>query len=95
MGPELIEIKDFPGHYPPFEFLPEKAIAYSASRIETSSFRAGETILTSGAPLAHLYIVRSGLMELDRRKGDLYNRIDRGSICGQFGLLMNQKGPLN
>lgn len=91
MGPELIEIKDFLEQYPPFEFLPEKEVAHAANRIEISYFRAGETILTYGAPLAHLFIVRSGQVELHRRNGDLYNRIDRGSIFGQFGLLMNKK----
>jgi CBS domain-containing protein len=91
MGSELIEIKDFLAQHPPFEFLPEKEVAHAASRIEISYFRAGETILTYGAPLDHLYIVRSGLVELYRRNGDLYNRIDSGSIFGQFGLLMNRK----
>ncbi len=91
MGPELIEIKDFLAQHPPFELLPEKEVAHAAGRIEISYFRAGETILTYNAPLAHLYIVRSGLVELFRRNGDLYNRIDSGSIFGQFGLLMNKK----
>lgn len=91
MGPELIEIKDFLAQHPPFELLPEKEVAHAATSIEIAYFRAGETILTYGAPLAHLYMVRSGLVELYRRSGDLYNRIDKGSIFGQFGLLMNKK----
>jgi len=91
MAPELTEIKDFLAQYPPFEFLPEKEVTHATSHIEIGYFRAGDNILTYGAPIVHLYIVRSGLVELYRRNGDLYNRIDSGSIFGQFGLLMNKK----
>jgi len=91
MDPELIEIKDFLVQHAPFSTLPEEEVKHAAGQVEISYFRAGTTILAYGAPLAHLYVVRSGLVELYRRNGNLYNRIDSGAIFGHFGLLMKNR----
>jgi CBS domain-containing protein len=36
-------------------------------------------------------MVRSGVVEVYRRKGELYNRLDEGALFGQMGLLTNNK----
>jgi CBS domain-containing protein len=36
-------------------------------------------------------MVRSGVVEVYRRKGELYNRLDEGDLFGQMGLLTNNK----
>ena len=36
-------------------------------------------------------MIRSGVVELYRRKGELYNRLDQGQLFGQMGLLTNNK----
>ncbi|MFN2341732.1 MAG: DUF294 nucleotidyltransferase-like domain-containing protein [Desulfonatronovibrio sp.] len=63
----------------------------AASSIEVSYFRAGSTILTYGEDIRELYIIRNGIVELHRRSGELYNRLDRGDIFGEMGLLTNNK----
>ncbi|GAL02794.1 predicted signal-transduction protein containing cAMP-binding and CBS domains [Photobacterium aphoticum] len=48
-------------------------------------------ILKTGDSIHDLYMIRSGAVEIYRRKGELYNRIDAGDLFGQMGLLMNNK----
>ncbi|MFW5731244.1 MAG: CBS domain-containing protein, partial [Desulfonatronovibrionaceae bacterium] len=91
MNIELVEIQNFLGQQPPFDTLPENALSKAASSLEISYFRAGSTIITHGDPIHHLYIVRSGSIELFRRSGELYNRLAEGAIFGEMGLLMNNK----
>ncbi|MDJ0621663.1 MAG: DUF294 nucleotidyltransferase-like domain-containing protein [Desulfocapsaceae bacterium] len=92
MNTELIEIETFLSKYSPFDMLPPEALEQAAHNLEISYFRAGTTILNYGDEVHYLYIVRSGIVELYRRNGDLHNRLDRGEIFGQFGLLMKKKG---
>lgn len=54
-------------------------------------FRQGTDILKFGDTIRDLYMVRSGAVEIYRRKGELYNRIDAGGLFGQMGLLMNNR----
>lgn len=91
MEAELIDIQRFLGQHPPFDSLPSKALQQAARNMEISYFRAGDTILNYGEEVHHLYIVRSGIVEIYRRNGDLYNRLDSGDIFGQAGLLMNNR----
>lgn len=72
--------------------LPPEALEHVARSLKISYFRAGTTILNYGDEVHHLYIVRSGVIELSRRNGDLHNRLDQGELFGQFGLLMKKKG---
>lgn len=92
MNIELIEIQNFLARQQPFDMLPADSLEQVAHSLEISYFRAGTTILSYGDEVHHLYIVRSGVVELHRRNGDLHNRLDQGEIFGQFGLLMKKKG---
>ncbi|WP_022942016.1 DUF294 nucleotidyltransferase-like domain-containing protein [Psychromonas hadalis] len=91
MEVELLEIQDFLRQYPPFDLLPEKALAEVTQTIEISYFRAESTIIDSNDKIHELYMVRSGVVEVYRRNGDLYNRLDQGALFGQMGLLTNNK----
>ena len=95
MHPECKEIEEFLNQYPPFEMLPQEELARVAGSLEISYFRAGKGILEYGGTIHSLYIVRSGVVELYRRNGDLYNRLDRGQLFGQMGLLMNNRVPFS
>lgn len=91
MQAEISEIHNFLSKNPPFDSLPMEALKKAASSIDVSYFRAGSTILSYGEDINELYIIRSGVVELHRRRGELYNRLDRGDIFGEMGLMTNNK----
>ncbi|WP_413110905.1 DUF294 nucleotidyltransferase-like domain-containing protein [Thaumasiovibrio sp. DFM-14] len=91
MEAELIDILGFISQHPPFDQLPEEQQCYVANHIEVSYVRADNTILNFGDSIHDLYLIRSGIVEVYRRKGELYNRLDEGKIFGQMGLLMNNR----
>ncbi len=91
MQVELYELETFLAEYPPFHTLPERVRQDCARNCEISYFKAGSTIFDYGAPIYHLYIIRSGVVEIYRRKGALHNRLTEGDIFGEMGLLMNNR----
>ncbi|MGF1727865.1 DUF294 nucleotidyltransferase-like domain-containing protein [Photobacterium nomapromontoriensis] len=91
MEAEQLEILSFISQYPPFKQLPEDTLKNVALNIEVSYYRADTMILNVGDSIQDLYLIRSGAVEIYRRKGELYNRIDEGDLFGQMGLLMNNR----
>ncbi|MGF1755629.1 DUF294 nucleotidyltransferase-like domain-containing protein [Vibrio makurazakiensis] len=91
MEAELLEIQNFLAQYPPFNELPEEALTAATQSVEISYYRQGTPIIHFGDQINDLYIVRSGEVEVYRRKGELYNRLDEGDLFGQMGLLTNNK----
>lgn len=91
MEVELLEIRDFIRQYPPFDQLPEQAVLEVAQNIEISYYRADSSIVELNDEIHELYMVRSGVVEIYRRNGDLYNRLDQGKLFGQMGLLTNNR----
>ncbi|WP_087019206.1 DUF294 nucleotidyltransferase-like domain-containing protein [Thaumasiovibrio subtropicus] len=91
MQAELNDIQQFVAKHPPFNALTEEQQQEVASHIEIAYFRAGNMILNFGDEIQDLYLIRSGVVEIYRRRGELYNRLDEGDIFGQMGLLMNNQ----
>lgn len=91
MDAELLEIQSFLTQHPPFDELPEEAISLVTKNIEISYFREDTPIVHLGDHIHDLYMIRSGVVEVYRRKGELYNRIGEGYLFGQMGLLTNNK----
>ncbi|WP_440873524.1 DUF294 nucleotidyltransferase-like domain-containing protein [Vibrio diabolicus] len=91
MEAEQLEVLNFISQYPPFDDLPEEQLKKIALNAEVAYFRQGTDILNFGDTIRDLYMVRSGAVEIYRRKGELYNRIDAGGLFGQMGLLMNNR----
>ncbi|EGQ8156030.1 DUF294 nucleotidyltransferase-like domain-containing protein [Vibrio alginolyticus] len=91
MEAEQLEVLNFISQYPPFDDLPEEQLRKIAFNAEVAYFRQGTKILNFGDTIRDLYMVRSGAVEIYRRKGELYNRIDAGGLFGQMGLLMNNR----
>ncbi|CAH0533551.1 Inosine-5'-monophosphate dehydrogenase [Vibrio stylophorae] len=91
MEVEQLEILNFISQYPPFDELPEEVLKAVAMRIEVSYYRAGTMVVHSGDAIHDLFMVRSGQIEIYRRKGELYNRMGQGGLFGQMGILMNNK----
>ncbi|WP_375177406.1 putative nucleotidyltransferase substrate binding domain-containing protein [Marinobacter mobilis] len=90
MQAELIEIRNHLSQHPPFDELPESLLELIASNVEVSYVRAGTAICRFGDPSTYLYYLRSGAVEIYRRSGELYNRLEEGEFFGQFGLMMNK-----
>ncbi|MEH6397342.1 DUF294 nucleotidyltransferase-like domain-containing protein [Pseudoalteromonas sp.] len=91
MSAELHEIKSFIAQYAPFDQLPEQVIIDIAQSVEISYYRTDSMIVNFNDNITELYMIRSGVVELYRRKGELYNRLDQGQLFGQMGLLTNNK----
>ena len=91
MEVELLEIIDFISQYPPFDELPEEALKEVAQNVEISYYRANSIIIDLNDEIHDLYMIRSGVVELYRRNGDLFNRLDQGMLFGQMGMLTNNK----
>ncbi|HCE2187933.1 TPA: cyclic nucleotide-binding/CBS domain-containing protein [Vibrio parahaemolyticus] len=91
MEAEQLEVLNFISQHPPFNELPEEQLKKIAIHAEVAYFRQGTDILKFGDTIRDLYMVRSGAVEIYRRKGELYNRIDAGGLFGQMGLLMNNR----
>ncbi|KZX69816.1 cyclic nucleotide-binding protein [Vibrio sp. HI00D65] len=91
MDAELLEIQNFLAQYPPFNELPEEMLTKVTSSVEISYYRQDTPIIHFGDQIHDLYMVRSGEVEVYRRKGELYNRLDEGHLFGQMGLLTNNK----
>ncbi|MGF1703150.1 DUF294 nucleotidyltransferase-like domain-containing protein [Photobacterium makurazakiensis] len=91
MEAEQLEILNFISQYTPFKQLPEDALKHIALNIEVSYYRADTMVLNFGDDIHDLYLIRSGTVEIYRRKGELYNRIDEGDLFGQMGLLMSNR----
>lgn len=91
MSIELPDIERTLGEYEPFCWLPEEALSSLASSIEVSYQQAGEAVLKLEEPIHYLYFIRSGEVEIYRRDGSLFNRLPKGHVFGQMGLLMHGK----
>lgn len=91
MQVEQQEIRDFLKHQAPFASLPEDWLDRIALNTEVAYFKSGRDILVPGDPINHLNLIRSGVVELYRRNGDLYNRLTEADLFGQLSLLMHHQ----
>nr|WP_086940871.1 DUF294 nucleotidyltransferase-like domain-containing protein [Thaumasiovibrio occultus] len=91
MEAEQLEVLNFISQHPPFDDLPEEKLVEIARQMEVAYYRADTMVLNLGDKIHDLFMVRSGVVEVYRRKGELYNRITLGGIFGQMGLLMNNR----
>ena len=88
---EQLEVLNFISRHPPFSDLPEVELRKIAKNIEVAYYKKDTDILKYGSPIHDLYMIRSGVVEVYRRNGELYNRIDEGRLFGQMGILMNNR----
>jgi CBS domain-containing protein len=89
MQVEQLEILDFLRAHRPFDELPEEALQRTAAVIDVRYYKAGERIVEFGEVAEYWHLVRSGAVEVFRRNGTLYNRLNEGGFFGEFGLLRN------
>ncbi|MCV6588563.1 MAG: DUF294 nucleotidyltransferase-like domain-containing protein [Marinobacterium sp.] len=91
METEQLEVQSFLSRYPPFDSLPEEDLARLACAVEISYYRADSDISRFGDEAHDLGVVRSGVVEVYRRSGELHDRQGAGTIFGQMALLMDNR----
>lgn len=91
MQAEQLEILDFLKRHPPFADLPDEALHIAVQAVDVRYYKAGTPIIAFGEDATHWHIVRSGGVEVYRRDGTLYNRLQEGGHFGEFGLLHRKK----
>ncbi|TVQ86621.1 MAG: cyclic nucleotide-binding/CBS domain-containing protein [Chromatiaceae bacterium] len=78
---ELIEIQEFLASRPPFDQLPEEAMARLPGQLSVRYFRRGTPFPPPDAPAHCLYILRRGAVELRNRGGELVGKLAEGDLC--------------
>lgn len=91
MDVELWEIRQHMGQFPPFDGLSDELLDALAEGVEVRYFKTGTDILVLNDTIDELCYIRSGAVEVYRRRGELYNRLVEGDIFGHFSLLRNHR----
>ena len=91
MEDEQIEITGFLRQLEPFRELDEETLLRAARSVDVRYCKAGTRIVEFGQEARFWHIVRSGVVEVFRRDGTLYNRLTEGGYFGEFGLLHRKK----
>lgn len=91
MDDEQHDIAGFLRQHLPFRELDEEALQRVARAIDVRYCKAGTRIVEFGQDAQFWHIVRSGVVEIFRRDGTLYNRLTEGGYFGEFGLLHRKK----
>jgi len=84
---EILELVDFLRDTPPFGTLPESEIRKAARRLSITYAPAGRVVLEIGEEADHLFIIRSGAVELHDASGTLVGRLGEGEAFGYPSLL--------
>lgn len=91
MSDEIHDIHTFLVQHAPFRDLDDDTLARVAAAIDVRYCRAGMRIVEYGQEALFWHIVRSGVVEVFRRDGSLYNRLTEGGYFGEFGLLHRKR----
>ena len=82
MNIKLPEIRSFLAHNHPFEQLSEKALSELPEKLQIRYFRRGSEIPDTGTLFDHLYLIRTGKVELNTPDGELQTRLGEGDMFG-------------
>ncbi len=91
MESEQLEVLSFLEKQPPFMGLPAEVLHKLAKSVDVQYFKADTPITQFGEPALNWYVVRSGAVEIFRRDGTLYNRLNEGGHFGEAGLLQKRQ----
>jgi CBS domain-containing protein len=92
-SPRMREYVDFLGSQAPYDALEAPDLEALARLVEVEYFVAGTTIVAAGAtPLVHLYVVRSGEVEVVDR-GRVVDVLGSGETFGQISVLSGFAAP--
>ena len=91
MQDEQFEILAFLASHEPFRELDGPTLQRLAESVDVRYFKGGSPIVEFGQDAQFWHIVRSGVVEVFRRDGTLYNRVTEGAYFGEFGLLHRKR----
>lgn len=91
MQDEQHEIIGFLRQHLPFRELDEDTLQRVGRAMDVRYCKSGTRIVEFGQEAQFWHIVRSGVVEVFRRDGTLYNRLTEGGYFGEFGLLHRKK----
>ena len=84
MDTELSEIYSFIQSIPPFDSLPQLALANLIKELDINYIRKDEQLPPKGITEPRLYIVRKGALTYLTNEGELVSRIGEGDLCTEF-----------
>ncbi len=93
MSVELEEIRSFLAQIRPFNEFDEAELAALPAKCTMRYVRRGDTIITAGGANDHVYVVRSGLVDVFDPAGTLLDRRDVGDHFG-YSTLLSDKASL-
>ncbi|OQX31704.1 MAG: signal transduction protein [Candidatus Sedimenticola endophacoides] len=82
MDIELMEIRDFLADHHPFDQLTEKALSELPAKLQIRYFRRDAAVPDTGRLPDHLYLIRTGAVELRGADGELLARLGEGDLFG-------------
>lgn len=86
MQAEAADIRQFLGAHPPFEALPAAARDWLASQVEVRQFGEEAIVLRLNAYVGHLYLVRSGRVEIRGGNKEVWAHRTEGETFGARAL---------
>jgi len=82
MNIELQEIRSFLANNHPFDLLSEKTLSELPEKLQIRYFRRGSEIPDTGTLFDHLYLIRTGEVELNTADGELQARLGENDMFG-------------
>lgn len=82
MDIELLEIRDFLASHHPFDQVPNDVLSELPAKLEVRYFRRDTPIPDTGSLADHLYIIRTGAIELRGPGDELLARLGEGDLFG-------------
>lgn len=91
MDVELTEVRDFLARHEPFSALPAEVLDALPGQLTMRYYRRGSVLCALGEQSQHLFILRSGAVELHDQQGMLYERCGEGVSMAVTSLI--DRGP--
>lgn len=90
MTAELAEIRDFLAQHPPFDTLGEGVLDALPRQLSVRYARRGSVVLAAGRENHHMFVLRSGALEIRDIGGTLVERCEPGNCFGMSSLVHGQ-----
>jgi CBS domain-containing protein len=82
MNIELQEIRSFLANNHPFDLLSEKTLSDLSEKLQIRNFSRNSEIPDTGTLFDHLYLIRTGKVELNTAEGELQARLGENDMFG-------------
>lgn len=92
---ELAEIRDFLAQHAPFDRLPADVLATLPRRLTVQYCRRGRTLIAQGRDNHHLFVLRSGALDIHDENGALVDRCEVGDTVGSVTLVLGNPSTLD